>query len=72
MLFTHLPPALLLVGLLYSQLCVLTLAVIAETRGQTKLHAVWGLLGLPGLAIGLLIMLALPVSPANPGARATR
>jgi hypothetical protein len=61
MVFAH--PALFMTGLIMVGLCMLTLAVIADARGQSKLHAVWGLLGLPGLAIGLLIMLALPSQP---------
>ena len=65
MLLTHLPAAVLAVGLIFSLFCVLTLAVVADTRGQTKLHAVWGLLGLPGLVIGLLVMLALPDGPSR-------
>ena len=60
----HLPPALLAVWLVFSLFCVVVLATVAATRGQTRLHAVWGLLGLPGLGIGLLIMLALPVGVA--------
>ena len=70
-MFLHLHPAMLVVGLLSSLFCILALAVVADTRGQTKLHAVWGMLALPGLVIGLLIMLALTAAPSNPPPAAT-
>lgn len=58
--FLQAHPMLWLIAFIANVLCVMTLYFIAEARGQSRLHCVWGILGLPGLAVGLLIMLALP------------
>ncbi|MCC6380860.1 MAG: hypothetical protein IT304_00050 [Dehalococcoidia bacterium] len=66
MLFPQMHPFVFFMGLLLEIACVVTLASVASARGQSKWYALWGVLGLFGLAVGLLLMLALP---AHPGSR---
>jgi hypothetical protein len=43
---------------------VLLLAKVATARGRSPMWAAIGVLGIPGLVIGLLILIALPVQPS--------
>lgn len=66
MMFAHVHPFFFVFALLLEVACVAALAWVAAARGQSRWYALWGLLGLFGLALGLLLMLALP---AHPGSR---
>ena len=60
MLAIHHPGVWLLMVLIVDTACALTLAAVANARGQSKWFAFWGILGFAGLLAGLLIMLAMP------------
>jgi hypothetical protein len=65
----HAHPMLWFFAFLANVLCVMTLYFIAEARGQSRWHCVWGTLGIPGLVVALLIMLALPAGRPVPGSQ---
>lgn len=58
-IFVH-PHLVLLAWLIMDVAGMAVLAAVASSRHQSKLFAVWGILGFPGLIAGLLLMLALP------------
>lgn len=43
------------------------LAKVSAARGQSSMYILWGLLGIPGLIAGLLMMMAMPAPEAPPG-----
>lgn len=68
MMFAH-PFAWMFLGLVVGVVCVMTLSIVAEARGQSRWFALWGLFGFAGLLAGLLIMLAVPTGPNPPAQR---
>jgi hypothetical protein len=55
------PAAFLIFQLLTTIVAVVVLILVARARGRSELWAVFGIFGTPGLLIGLLILIALPV-----------
>lgn len=60
MLLAHHPHTFLLFIVAMDAFCAFTLLLVAESRHQSKLFAIWGVLGFAGLIAGSLIMLAVP------------
>ncbi len=52
-------PELLILFLVWG-IPIIVLWRVAVARGQSAIYCLWGLLGLLGLVIGLLIMIAMP------------
>ena len=59
-LVAHHPHTWILFALAMDFFCAITLLLVAESRRQSKLFALWAVLGFAGLIAGLLIMLAVP------------
>jgi hypothetical protein len=59
-LLAHHPHTFLLFIVAMDAFCAFTLLLVAESRRQSKLFAVWGVLGFAGLIAASLIMCAVP------------
>ena len=68
MMFAH-PFAWMVLGVVVGVVCVMTLSIVAEARGQSRWFALCGLFGFAGLLAGLLIMLAVSTGPHPPAQR---
>ena len=55
------PAAFLLFHFIAAAVAVAVLIAVANARGRSPFWALFGLLGIPGLLIGLLVLIALPV-----------
>ena len=57
------PVELSIISAVWFALPFVVLFRVATALGQSPIYMLWGLLGLVGLAIGLLIMMAMPLKP---------
>ncbi|MFN8618401.1 MAG: hypothetical protein U0837_15010 [Dehalococcoidia bacterium] len=64
------PFAAFLFYLLFASVCVGILLAVANSRGRSSLWSLFGVWLLPGLLIGLLVLIALPANTEPPAQNA--